>query len=97
MYVNNWKFSKIFKHAKLKFIKNPRYFLKSNQNIKLHFDVFHGEGFMNKAIELDDKEKDDFKNFVNFQHGFHRENLFFVNQRYLWIGIFCPYSIGLKM
>ena len=74
MYVNNWKFSKIFKHAKLKFIKNPRYFLKSNQNIKLHFDVFFGEGFMNKAIELlDDKEKDDFKNFVNFQHGFHEK------------------------
>ena len=61
--------------AKLKIYKNFRYFLKSNQNIKLHFDVFHGEGFMNKAIELlDDKEKDDFKNFVNFQHGFHREN-----------------------
>ena len=84
MYVNNWKFSKIFKHAKLKFIKNPRYFLKSNQNIKLHFDVFHGEGFMNKAIELlDDKEKDDFKNFVNFQHGFHRENLFFCKSKVL--------------
>ena len=39
---------------------------------------------MDKAIELlDDAEKNDFKNFVNFQHGFHRENLFFCKSKTL--------------
>ena len=31
--------------------------------------MFSWQGFMNKAIELLDDRKDDFKNFVNFQHG----------------------------
>ncbi len=84
MYVNNWKFSKILKHAKLKFITNPKYFSKSNQNIKLHFDVFHGEGYLDKAIELlNESEKSDFREFVTNQSGFHRENLFFCKSKIL--------------
>ena len=44
---------------------NPSYFLKSNQNIKLQFDVFHGEGLLDKAISvLDSTEKDDFENLL---------------------------------
>ena len=78
MYVNNWKISKILKHAKKKFLKNPKFFLKKNQNIKLHFDVFHGEGFMDRAISLlDENEKNDFQNFVTNESSFNRENLFF--------------------
>ncbi len=78
MYVNNWKFSKIFKHAKKEFFKNPKFFIKKNQNIKLHFDVFHGNGFMDKAITfLDQSEKKDFQDFVNNESSFNRENLFF--------------------
>ncbi len=78
MYVNNWKISKILKHAKKKFFKNPKFFIKKNQNIKLHFDVFHGEGFMDRAISLlDESEKNDFQNFVTNQSSFNRENLFF--------------------
>ena len=57
MFVDNWKFSKILKHAKGKFLRSPKLFLKKNQNIKLHFDVFHGEGYMDKAINcLDENE-----------------------------------------
>ena len=60
--VNNWKLSKIIKHAKKKFFLSPSNFLKSRQNIKLQFDVFHGEGLLDKAISvLDVSERDDFR------------------------------------
>ena len=76
--VNNWKFSKIFKHAKKKFLINPKFFFKKNQSIKLHFDVFHGEGYLDKSISLlDISEREDFRNFVNNENSFNRENLFF--------------------
>ena len=82
MLVNNWKLSKIFKHAKLKFLKNPKYFIKSNQNIKLHFDVFHGEKILERAIALLDKnEKKGFEEFVNKENSFNRENLFFCKSK----------------
>ena len=84
MFVNNWKISKIIKHAKLKFLRNPNLFLKKNQSIKLHFDVFHGEGFLDRALEcLEDKEKDDFKKFINQNSSFNRENLFFCRSKKL--------------
>tara|TARA_X000000950_G_scaffold70874_1_gene87931 strand:+ start:277 stop:1092 length:816 start_codon:yes stop_codon:yes gene_type:complete len=80
--INNWKFSKIFKHAKKKFFLNPSNFLKSNQNIKLHFDVFHGDGLLDKAIDVLDKtDKKDFKNFVKNEYSFNRENLFFCKSK----------------
>jgi len=80
--INNWKFSKIFKHAKKKFFLNPSNFLKSNQNIKLHFDVFHGDGLLDKAIDVLDKtDKKDFNNFVKNEYSFNRENLFFCKSK----------------
>lgn len=78
MRVDNWKLSKILKHGKKKFFLNPAYFMKKNQNIKLHFDIFHGEGYLDKAISvLDNSEKKDFDEFVKNKNLFHRENLFF--------------------
>ena len=76
--VNDWKLSKILKHGKKKFFLNPSYFIKKNQNIKLHFDVFHGDGYLDKAISvLDPVERKDFKDFVEKEYSFNRENLFF--------------------
>ena len=82
MKVNNWKLSKIFKHAKKKFLLNPSYFIKSNQNIKLHFDVFHGDGLIDKAINvLDEADRKDFKEFILNENSFNRENLFFCRSK----------------
>ena len=84
MIINNWKFSKIIKHAPKKFLMNPKFFLKKNQNIKLHFDVFHGEGIIDKAISyLDKNDKADFEKFVNQKNSFNRENLFFCKSKKL--------------
>ena len=78
IYINKWKFSKIFKHGKKQFFLNPKNFLKKNQNIKLHFDIFHGDGNLIKAINCLDKiEKNDFLDFVTKNNSFNRENLFF--------------------
>ncbi len=80
--VDNWKLSKILKHGKKKLLLNPKNFLKSNQNIKLHFDVFHGDGLLDKAINLlDISEREDFEYFVKNENSFNRENLFFCRSR----------------
>ena len=53
------------KGAKL-IIKNPSYLFNQNKrNIKFHFDIFHGYGNLEKAINLLEKEdRNDFYNFV---------------------------------
>ena len=82
MAVNNYKLSKILKHAKLKFLMNPELLLKKNRNIKLHFDIFHGEGYLEKAIRLlDKKDQDGFEEFVVTKTSFNRENMFFVDPK----------------
>ena len=53
------------------------FLFKKNQNIKLHFDIFHGDGIIEKASELlENEDKDDFKKFIIEKHSFNRENLF---------------------
>ncbi len=82
IFIDNWKLSKIIKHAKKIFLKNPKYFFKKNRNIKLHFDVFHGEGILDKAINLlNPIDRNDFKDFVNKKNSFNRENLFFCKSK----------------
>lgn len=84
IFINNWKFSKILRHGKKQFFLNPSNFFKKNQNIKLQFDVFHGDGNLEKAINcLDKNEKEDFKEFVCTNISFNRENLFFCKSKKL--------------
>ena len=63
--VENYKFSKIIKNHFLEFAKNPsKLFLK--KSLKFHFDLFHGKGNLDLAIDLlDDEYKNDFKLFMN--------------------------------
>ena len=42
IYMNGWSKMKIIKHGLKSFLLKPKYFLKKNQNLKLHFDSFHG-------------------------------------------------------
>lgn len=82
IYTDKWKLSKILKHGKKLFFKNPKYFLKKNRSIKLQFDAFHGEGILDQAINLlDHKNKNDFRDFVNRKNSFNRENLFFCKSK----------------
>ena len=82
IFIDNWKFSKILKHGKKIFLKNPKFFFKKNRNIKLHFDVFHGQNILDKAIDvLNQADRNDFKDFVNQERSFNRENLFFCRSK----------------
>ena len=84
MSVNNYKLIKVLKHAKLKFLMNPQLLFKKNRNIKLHFDIFHGEGLLEKAIrQLDKKDQEGFEEFVMTKTSFNRENMFFCRSKKL--------------
>ena len=65
IYVDNIKWTKILKYGKTSLIRNPKAIFKKNRNIKFHFDMFHGNGVIDKAIDvLNEKDKKDFKEFV---------------------------------
>ena len=71
------KFSKIIKNGGVQSIlRNFKSFITNNTTIKFHFDVFHGNGKIDRAIDLLDKiERDDFRVFIN-SHSFNKENMF---------------------
>lgn len=64
--VNNLKKMKIIKKGFSNILKNPSIFFDiDKQNIKLHFDLHHGNGNLEKAINLlDKKDKYDFHEYV---------------------------------
>ena len=78
IFINNFSFSKFIKHNFIKMISSPSLLInKKKRNIKFHFDMWHGEFYLNKAIELLDKEnRKDFENFVNTKTSFHPHNMF---------------------
>ncbi len=77
-FVNSTKLSKILKHGKRQLLKNPFVFLsKKTMTIKVHYDMYHGHGELDKAIELLDLEdREDFRNFVNSKVSFNANNIF---------------------
>ncbi len=76
--VENYKISKILKNHLNIFLKNPSlFFIKKKRTLKFHFDLFHGHGNFDKALEfLDDKYKNDFNNYMNEETSFHPHNMF---------------------
>ena len=77
-FVNQFRFSKFMKHNFKKMILNPNlFFFKSKRNILFHFDMMHGDGNLEKAINLLDlKEREGFKKFVNNEVAFNPHNMF---------------------
>jgi hypothetical protein len=82
--MDRWTLMKILKHGLSSFIKNPKFIFKKNRNLKLHFDSFHGQGNLDKAIELlDEKEREDFKIFMNNNNSYNRGNMFICKSKKL--------------
>jgi len=77
-YVHNYKISKIIKNHFFHFVLNPTLFFdKKKRNLKLQFDLFHGKGNLDLAINLLDKDyKEDFKNFMSNNISFNPHNMF---------------------
>ena len=78
LFINQFRFSKFLKRNLKTMIKNPSLFFdKNKRNIKFHFDMMHGNGNLDKAIDLlDQKDRDDFRKFVNTEVSFNPHNMF---------------------
>ena len=73
MFVNQWRTMKFLKTGLKIFIKKPLLILdKKKRNLNFHFDWMHGQNNMKKAINLlDEKNKNDFRKFVNTEVSFN--------------------------
>ena len=78
VFVNGTKLSKVLKHGRMQLLKNPFVFLsKKKMTVKVHYDMYHGYGEMDKAIELlDNENREDFRNWVNSAVSFNANNVF---------------------
>ena len=82
--VKNIKNIKILKYGKLAILKNPKSILKHNRNIKFHFDMFHGTGVIDAAINLlNDSDKKDFGKYILENSSFNQANLFICKSKEL--------------
>ena len=83
--VENYKLSKIFKNHFFHFLLNPKLFIsKKKRNLKLHFDLFHGKGNLDLAINLlDEENKEDFKIFMENNTSFNPHNMFICKTKIL--------------
>jgi hypothetical protein len=71
------KISKILKKGKIALIRNYKEIFKSKYSIRFQFDMFHGNGFLDKAIKLlPEKDMRDFYNYVRNQSSFNQGNMF---------------------
>ena len=77
-FINQFRFSKFVKHNFKKMLLNPSlFFNKNKRNIKFHFDMWHGDGNLEKAINLlESSDRNDFYNFVNDKTAFNPHNMF---------------------
>ena len=76
--VENYKVSKILKKHLKEFLINPQLlFNKKKRSLKFHFDLFHGKGNLDLAInQLDEKNRLDFKKFMYDNSEFNPHNMF---------------------
>ncbi len=83
--VENFKLMKILKKHFFEFITKPSYlFSKKKRTIKFHFDLFHGKGNLDTAIDLlDEENKEDFRNFVETRTSFNPHNMFICKTKIL--------------
>ena len=77
IFMNDLKFSKLIKHGLLSLARNPSALFKLKRNLRFHFDMWHGNGNLDKAINLlDDNEREDFRQYTRQNVSFSRGNMF---------------------
>ena len=75
--VNEIPLIKILKYGKSALYNNPRAIFKKGRNIKFQFDMFHGNGILDKAINLlNDDDKKGFQEYVNQETSFNSGNMY---------------------
>jgi len=77
IFINDLKFSKLLKRGVISLIRNPNAIFKSKRSIRFHFDMWHGNGNLDKAIDLlDDNDREDFRKYTRENISFSRGNMF---------------------
>ena len=76
--VINYKISKILKNHFVQFLLRPDLLLnKKKRSLKFHFDLFHGKGNLDAAIQLlDNENKFDFGEYMKSNNAFNPHNMF---------------------
>ena len=104
--IDNPKKMKLFKRGYKNLLKDPSIIYdKKKQNIKLHFDMHHGFGILDKAINhLKKNERTLFKKFVNEKNSFNPHIMFISKKKIIdkwfkslfsWL-FSCEKEFGLK-
>ena len=71
------KLMKLLKYGKMALVKNPKSIMAKYRNIKFNFDMMHGAGILNDAIELlDDENRNSFRNYCMNETSFNPVNMF---------------------
>ena len=83
--VANAKKTKMVKRGWRNLIKDPLIlFDPKKHSIKLHFDMHHGYGILDRAIEYMKKEdRDEFSNFVNYKSIFNPHIMFITKKNFM--------------
>ena len=77
LFLNEIKLMKIIKYGKLSLLRNPKAIFKSGRTIRWHFDMFHGNGLIDKAANLlEVSERKDFIEYIKMNVSFNRGNMF---------------------
>tara|TARA_B110000438_G_scaffold303296_1_gene364153 strand:+ start:1946 stop:2767 length:822 start_codon:yes stop_codon:yes gene_type:complete len=78
IFINQFRLMKFLKKGLKFFVKRPETFFNANKrNLNFHFDFSHGEYNLSKAIDLlDDKNREDFRKYVNTKVSFNPHNMF---------------------
>ena len=84
IYIDGLKLMKVLKYGKLALIRNPLAIFKKYRNIKFNFDMFHGVGILDKAIDLlEEKDRENFRKFTLNNNSFNQCNLFMCKSKIL--------------
>ena len=86
---------KLIKRGWKNIIKKPSIlFNEKSQNIGLHFDMHHGYGNLDKAIQLlEEDDRSDFSDFVNSNNSFNPHIMFITKKKIMnrWFGVLFPW------
>jgi hypothetical protein len=95
IFVNKVRKIKLIKRGIKSLIKNPSIlFDESKQNVKLHFDMHHGHGNLDLAIDvMEDHDKKEFRDFVSNSVSFN-PHIMFISKPIIanqWLSILFPW------
>ncbi len=75
---------KVIKYGKKALIRNPRAIFQKGRNIRFHFDMFHGNGILDKAINLlEENDREDFREFTRNNTSYNQGNMFICKSKKL--------------